>query len=73
MERHKQAIKLLFVVIALANIVISIGYSSRRKPTTAANRVSVPYFEDWKNQNTVFTGTARMIWMLYVREAPLCN
>jgi len=40
MERHKQAIKLLFIVIALAGIVISIGYSSRRKPTTAANRLT---------------------------------
>ena len=39
MERHKQTIKLLFIVIALAGIVISIGYSSRRKPSTAANRL----------------------------------
>jgi mono/diheme cytochrome c family protein len=39
MQRHKQAIKLSFIVIALAGIVISIGYSSRKKPTTAANRV----------------------------------
>jgi len=39
MEQHKQAIKLLFVVIALAGIVISIGYSSRRKPSIAANRL----------------------------------
>ncbi|HYV10354.1 MAG TPA: c-type cytochrome, partial [Pyrinomonadaceae bacterium] len=34
MERHKQAIKLLIIVIALAGIIISIGYSSRRKPAT---------------------------------------
>ena len=40
MERHKQAIKLLIIIIALAGIIISIGYSSRRKPTTAANRFS---------------------------------
>ena len=32
MERQKQAIKLLFVVIAFAGIVISIGYSSRKRP-----------------------------------------
>ena len=40
MQRHKQAIKSIIVVIALAGIAISIGYSSRRKPTTAANRLS---------------------------------
>jgi len=40
MERQKQAIKLLFVVIAFAGIVISIGYSSRRKPSIAANRLA---------------------------------
>lgn len=40
MQRHKQAIKLLFIIIALAGIIISIGYSSRRKSTTAANRLT---------------------------------
>lgn len=40
MDRHKQAIKLIIIIIALAGIVISVGYSSRRKPTTAANRLT---------------------------------